>query len=127
MTERISILRVEESARFNPDRLEALCREIGEIEAEREVAIGLEQITMALAQLPRLRDAGDVLQMEVVLGDLAHMAGRIGMESLGRVAQDVLRTLARGDVPAFGATFARLERVGERSVRAVWDIEDARP
>ena len=38
MTDVVTVLRFEEPARFDPDRLERLCRDIGETQAEYEVA-----------------------------------------------------------------------------------------
>jgi len=77
MTDVVTVLRFEEPARFDPDRLEGLCRDIGETQAEYDVAVGLERIM-----------------------------------------------IARQDMAAIGATLARLRRVGERSVYAIYDIED---
>ncbi len=45
-------------------------------------------------------------------------------DALARVAGDVARTVAAGDFIATGATLFRLMRVGERSLTAVWDLQD---
>ena len=56
--------------------------------------------------------------------EIADSASKIGMATLARVARDVDIVMARQDMAAIGATLARLRRVGERSVYAIYDIED---
>ncbi len=121
MTDVVTVLRFEEPARLDPDRLERLCRDIGEAQAEYEVAVGLERIMIALAQI----DAVDCLsQRKEIVSQIAEAAGKIGMATLARVARDVQLVMSRQDTPAISATLARLRRVGERSVYAIYDIED---
>lgn len=123
MTDVMTVLRFEEPARFDPDRLERLCRDIGETQAEYEVAVGLERIMIALAQI----DCVDsTLERKKIVAEIADFASKIGMATLARVARDVHIVMARQDMAAIGATLARLRRVGERSVYAIYDIEDMR-
>ena len=121
MTDVVTVLRFEEPARFDPDRLERLCRDIGETQAEYEVAVGLERIMIALAQI----DCVDsTLERKKIVAEIADSASKIGMATLARVARDVHIVMARQDMAAIRATLARLRRVGERSVHAIYDIED---
>lgn len=46
------------------------------------------------------------------------------MTALARVAGDVTRAIDANDAVATAATLARLLRVGERSLTAVWDLQD---
>ncbi|WP_340262907.1 hypothetical protein [Roseobacter sp. HKCCA0882] len=121
MTDVVTVLRFEEPARFDADRLERLCRDIGETQAEYEVAVGLERIMIVLAQI----DCVDsTLERKKIFAEIADSASKIGMANLARVARDVHIVMARQDMAAIGATLARLRRVGERSVYAIYDIED---
>lgn len=52
------------------------------------------------------------------------IATEIGMPLLGQVTRDVCACIESGDAIALGATLARLLRVGERSLYAVWDLQD---
>lgn len=117
-------LQPEEPARFDPDSLEALCRRIGETRAEAEVARALERISTTLATLDRLKSAEGERHLGNALRALVRDAELIGMTTLARVARSVLDSRAAGDGIAFSATLARLERVGDRSMLAVWDLED---
>lgn len=119
----ITSLAMEEPARFDPERLEDLCRKIGEVRAEAEVALALHRISESLPQLRGLLEHDERSFLREV-DQLARDAELIGMSTLSRVATSVLESLSRADHVALGATLARLERVGDRSIHAVWDLED---
>ncbi len=119
----ITSLSMEEPARFDPERLEDLCRRIGEVRAEAEVALALHRISEGLPKLLGLLDQDESTFLREV-DQVARDAELIGMSTLSRVAQSVLDNYARADPVALSATLARLERVGERSIHAVWDLED---
>ena len=114
----------EEPARFNPDMLEALCRRIGETRAEAEVARALERISTTLAALDTLATDADAALLGAAMRSLIRDADMIGMVTLARVSRSVLSCLESGDRLAYSATLARLERVGRRSIHAVWELED---
>lgn len=120
----VTSLRPTEPARFDPERLEDLCRRIGEIRAEREVVRALDRIATTLDALPGLVPDGDGAVLRAALTTLRRDADRIGMATLARVAGDVRQCLEAGDATALAATSARLARVGDRSIHAVWELED---
>lgn len=115
----IAMLRMEEPAQFNPEKLETLCDRLGELEAEEAVADALGRIAHVVRNLPSIPDG--MLREEI--GALAIDADLIGMSTLARVSRDVVRCMARRDAIAVAATLARLVRVGERSLHAVWELE----
>ena len=120
----IVILPLEEPARFNPGQLEKLCDKMGETRAEAEVAFALDRLSALLGEVARLRsEGGKREELTEVLTALVRDARLIGMASLSRVGHHVLDCLASGDPTALAATLARLERVGDRSIHAVWDLE----
>ncbi|MCU4652404.1 hypothetical protein N8I71_06150 [Roseibacterium sp. SDUM158016] len=121
---RVAELRPEEPARFNPDKLEELCSRIGEARAEREVALALDRIAATLQVLPRIADDGNPAVLRAGIVSLVRDADLIGMATLSRVARSVVICLDTGDRQAFAATIARLGRVGDRSIHAVWELED---
>jgi len=117
----VTELPLGEPARFNPDQLENLCNTIGEVRAETEVALALDRISAGLNALFQSAPAEDLCS---TLAALAKDAELIGMATLARVAKDVLDCAAQGDQVAFHATLARLCRVGDRSMHAVWDLDE---
>ena len=55
---------------------------------------------------------------------LARAATGLGLVTLAQVAQEVVAASLAGDAAARAATLARLERVGDRSLHAIWDLQD---
>lgn len=118
-------LPLEEPARFNPGQLELLCDKMGEARAEAEVAFALDRLSALLSEVAGLRQRGGTRQeFTEVMVALVTDARLIGMASLARVGRNVLDCLESGDPVALAATLARLERVGDRSIHAVWDLDD---
>lgn len=124
MKQDVTVLRPEEPARFNPDRLELLCKEVGEIRAEHEVASALEVISRRLHDVRDIDPWRDAPLLAGPVRALIAASDRIGMATLSRVARDVQRCAARRDTVALAATYMRLLRVGDRSIEAIWDLED---
>ena len=55
---------------------------------------------------------------------LVAISDQVGMTTLARVARDVTAAIDCGDDAALSATLFRLIRIGERSLTAVWDLQD---
>lgn len=120
----ITELPLEEPARFNPGQLEALCDKIGELRAETEVAHALDRLSSHLTVIGKVAAEHQFELLDVTLTGLISDSSLIGMATLARVAQDVQACMNFGDQTALAATLARLQRVGDRSIHAVWDLED---
>lgn len=124
MTAGITELPLGEPAGFNPGQLELLCDRLGEQRAEAEVAYALDRLATLLDQIAPLKQTGDHRALEAVLAALVRDARMIGMATLAQAGRHVLDCLESGDTIALAATLARLERVGDRSIHAIWDLED---
>ena len=124
MTEPVRLEQAAEVARFDPARLEQLCREKGEAQAEAEAAEALSVIGRLLRNMNK--DSLNLGHRELgeYIDTLRHSADRIGMSTLARVAGDVRHCLDAGDHAALYATLARLHRVGDRSIHAIFDLDD---
>ncbi len=109
---------------MNPDPLVALFSELGEGAAERVICRAMEDLATRLALLQRFADEGRSAAVVQEARQMAAQAAVVGLASLARVAGDVADSAdARGHT-AQAATLARLVRVGERSLTAVWDLRD---
>lgn len=120
----LAVLRHNEGVRLDPDRLVALYSDLGEAGAEQVVCRAMEELAGRLTEIQRFADDGDLLAMTRSARLLVKVAEQIGMLTFARVAGDVLRATAAGDRPAQAATLARLVRIGDRSLNAVWDLRD---
>lgn len=124
MTHNVATLRLEEPVRFDPDRLETLCHELGEEGAEQVIAQALEQIAVRNVQISHAWRDEDLGEIARQCKGMARIAGKIGMTTLARVAHDVRHCAERGSLNALSATLHRLERIGDQSVHAIWSLED---
>ncbi|MCB2136942.1 MAG: hypothetical protein KDE08_13510 [Rhodobacteraceae bacterium] len=119
-----AVLEHSERVRINPDRLAALCAELGEAGAELVVLRSIEDISARLLDVQRLAQVSNTAAIIATASCLAEIADDIGMSSLARVAGDVARSGRAGDGTALSATIARLLRIGDRSLMTVWDLQD---
>ena len=124
MTEPVRLEQSAEVARFDPARLEQLCREKGEAQAESEAAEALSVIGRLLRNMGPMGKTLNDQELSEYIDALRVSADRIGMSTLARVAGDVRNCIDRGDQAALGATLARLYRVGDRSIHAIFDLDD---
>ncbi len=84
----------------------------------------IEELALQLAALQQSAQADNRGELVETAGRLAQLAAQIGMVTLARVADDVARTALAADAVALAATQARLVRIGDRSLTAVWDLQD---
>lgn len=114
----------EEPVRFDPGSLEALYAQLGPVGAENVVCRAMEELALRLADLESLHRAGRLKELAKVARSLIAIADQVGLKSFARVAYDVAQCACRDDPVALGATLCRLERIGDRSLTAVWDMQD---
>lgn len=124
MTEPVRLEQSAEVARFDPSRLEQLCREKGESQAETEAAEALSVIGRLLRNMGAEANKLNDTELRDYIETLQRSADRIGMSTLARVAHDVWQCLDTGDQVALAATLSRLYRVGDRSIHAIFDLDD---
>ncbi len=122
--EKICVLRPEEPARLNPDRLDQLFVQLGERGAQNVICRAMEELALRLSSLEDAYRAGAHEAVRKGAKSLIGIADQIGMESLARVAGDVRRCGDRKDHVALASTLSRLVRIGDRSLTAVWDLQD---
>ena len=120
----LAVLRHEEGVRLDPDPLVALYSELGESGAERVICRAMEELASRLSEMMRHADEGQTEPLIRSARLLGKVADQIGMATLARVATDVVRTTEAGDLTSQAATLARLVRIGDRSLTAVWDLRD---
>lgn len=117
-------IRLTETVRVDQDRLAELYAQLGENAAEDVVCRAMEELALRLSHCSRLHAAGNWDDLRKCARSLIAIADQIGMLVLARVAHDVLETLDARDGPAVAATLARLLRIGEQSLTAIWELQD---
>jgi hypothetical protein len=105
-------------------QIETLCTDLGPHAAEDVVCRAMEELAQRLCHLQQQALAGPREDLHKGLRALAAIADQIGMCSLRKVALDVMACIELGDAVAEAATLARLARIGERSLNALWDLNE---
>lgn len=124
LVEPVTLLRQTEPVALDRSRLGALFDTLGPNTAEDVVCRAMEELALRLTQIDRSHGIGDLPAMRKDARALAAIADQMGMATLARVGRDLVVCLDRGDAVAVGAVLARLLRSGERSLTAVWDMQD---
>lgn len=113
-----------ENVSVDQDRLGALYSQLGEAGAEDVVCRALEELALRLSHCDTLFRESGWSDLRKNTRSLIAIADQIGMPALSHVASDVTHCIDQGNMVAVAATLSRLIRVGERSLMAVWDIQD---
>ncbi len=120
----VSELRHDESVYLDTDRLEEICFRLGYAGGETAICAAMEDLAALLHQAGKSWKQGDVAALETGARQVVDLADRIGMSGLARVAGDVAALSQGHDSAALAATVARMRRMGEQSLLAIWDRQD---
>ncbi len=113
-----------ETVRVDQDRLGALYAQLGETGAEDVVCRAMEELALRLSHCGRLYAAENWDDLRKCARSLIAISDQIGMHILAQVAGDVINSIDASDRVATAATLARLVRIGEQSLTAIWDLQD---
>lgn len=102
-------------------RIEALFARLGHRRAEAYVTGTVEEMTDLLAVIEGQYRDGDLDRVTTQARRVSRMAADIGLTSLARVARDLGIVAPRGDKATLGAIWARLQRIGDRSLQQLWE------
>lgn len=117
----IKSLAVSEPVRVDARRVGDIISELGETAAQNVIGLALEQLAVALTATDQALEAGDLALAVSHADRLSRLAWQIGLLSLAGVAMDLGALADRGETAALAAVRARLMRVGNRSLTAIWD------
>ncbi|MCV2863968.1 hypothetical protein [Defluviimonas sp. WL0075] len=117
-------LRHDEGIRLDPDALAAIYARMGEGGAEKLISRAMEDLARRMQDLRACMAEGRSAQFVRSARMLTQLGAQVGMTSVARVAGDLIRVTEAGDAAGQAAVLARLERIGERSLTAVWDLHD---
>lgn len=122
----ITTLRQTEPVVIDRGRLIILMRDLGEAGAARVVDRALEEISCRMLTVATGWTEGDCRRVSRAAQSLIAIADQVGMHLLAHVSCDVAALAKSGDAPALAAAVARLQRVGEGSILAMWGAENVR-
>lgn len=110
--------------RLEPERLNGLYRQLGSAGAEDVVCRAVEELAVRLSNCNGLWQFKDNENLRKGARSIVAIADQLGMDTLACVARDVTKAIDANDSVAVAATLTRLLRIGERSLTAIWDMQD---
>lgn len=114
----------DEKISLNSDRMAELYVQMGEAGAQDVVCRAMEELAVRLAKISEYYLKNKVKDLRKGAKGLIGIAEQIGMQRLANVARDVCNCTDNNDPISLGATLARLMRIGDQSLTAVWDLQD---
>ena len=125
--EQVELLAPKERIVLDHARLQSLFDDLGDGAAEDVVCRTMEELAVRLSYAERLCRSGQYEEMHKVVRSLIAISEQVGLTLLARVAGDVCACINTSDRVALGATLARLVRIGEHSLSAIWDVDELCP
>ncbi len=114
----------DEPANLDHAQLGTLYSQLGALGAEDVVRRAMEELALRLSHAERLYRENELPELRKSVRSLVAISEQIGMRKLARVANDVSNSIDQCDDVALASTLSRLLRVGERSLTAIWDMQD---
>ncbi|SLN15613.1 hypothetical protein AQS8620_00294 [Aquimixticola soesokkakensis] len=120
----VTNLKPEAGVRVDRERLEQLYVQLGHSSAEGVIARAMEELAVRLARVEACYRKGEIDKMARAARSMVAISEQIGLETFAQVSSNVADLSTRGDDTALAACVARLMRIGEGSLIAVWDLQD---
>ncbi len=121
---KLAVLRHEEGICVDAERLVEIYCGRAKREAEEVLQRGIEDLASRVTEVQRHYDEGERQSLVRSARLAARMAEKLGMTSFTTVTRDLIAATEAADGPAQAATLARLLRIVDRSVTAIWDLRD---
>ena len=122
--ERVTLLAYSEPVRVEPEQLNGLYTQLGISGAEDVVCRAMEEIALRMNRMVRQFAEDKLDELRKSARSLVGIADQIGLIGLSSVAGDVTNCIDDGDHVALSAVLNRFLRVGERSLSAIWELQD---
>lgn len=120
----VRALALTEPVRVDTRRVGDIVRELGESAAQNVIGLALEQLAQTLTAIEAAWQSGDRAATAEQAERLSRLSWQVGLLSLAGVAMDLGLAIERRNEVAMAAIHARLLRVGNRSLTAIWDVTD---
>jgi len=112
-----------EQPAIDRDRLRRIYADLGAHDADRVIGRAMEDLAIRLARTERARREGDLRRLAREAKGTAAVAEELGMAQVARIARDLASLAGTPDGTAIAAVAARLERMGELCLAAIWEAE----
>lgn len=109
---------------LDPFKLTELCVSEGEAGAEAMVSDVIERLSVELGHVEQAYVAQDLKALAAHAKALIPLANKIGMTTFAKVTGDVVQCAKAAEILPLAATLSRLIRIADKSLTAVWDMEN---
>lgn len=118
-------LQLNEIVGLEFERLERIWKRLGPEDGELVLGAAMEDLATLLHEVMLAWEMSDVTAIRMRAFSIQGLGDRLGMPLVSHVASDVIALTTRhtGDAAALAATVARLQRIGEQSLVAIWDAQ----
>lgn len=118
---KLVMIRPREGVSFDPVQMAKFVGSRGDTGAVSEA---LEDLSGALTKVARTYQEARMDDLIKACRETAQIAGTVGLDRLARVARTVAMLAGTSDTTALAANIARLIRLGEGALTAIWDLQD---
>ena len=122
----IVTIQLSEKIQLDQTRLDALYAQLGPSGADTVVCRTMEELAVRMKECEAFWRSASHAQLRKHARSLIAISDQIGMYLLAKVAADVTACIDAQDDIALAATLSRMLRIGERSLSALWAMEDLR-
>ena len=121
---KVARLSVNEVILLDSDKLVDLCATLGEAGAEARVSQTMISLAHGVTGIEDAYVAQDLKLLTKRVEELTALADGIGMSTFVEVAADVIGCAKSAQMVPLAATLTRLMRIADKSISAVWDMEN---
>lgn len=120
----VSRIEFAESVVMDGAYLETILEELGVQRGEAVICAAMEDMASLIKFVSQSWDKCNLDEAHLAARQVAGIADRLGLITLAGVARDVASLCPDGNNAALAASVARLVRLGERSLIAIWEAQD---
>jgi len=120
----VATISFADKVRVDTARLNAICDQMGRQKGEDAICVAMEDLAALLHSATQAWKQCDMDALEPTARQVSGIADRIGLVTLAAAAGDVSALCASHDDAALAATMARMTRLGEGSLIAIWEAQE---
>lgn len=113
-----------ESVQVDTARLEEICDVLGVHAGEAAICAAMEEMAGLVRAAQGAWERCDLDELHLGARHVRGVSERLGLVTLARVARNLAELCRGSDAAALAAVVARLERLGEQSLIAIWEVQD---
>lgn len=113
-----------ESVQVDTARLEEICEALGVRAGEAAICRAMEEMAGLIRAAQDAWKRCDLDELQLGARHVRGVAERLGLVTLARVARNLAELCRGSDAAALAAVVARMERLGEQSLIAIWEVQD---